>query len=427
MTETGQHVGGISGILRRAANIVLSLAAVLVLVVIATSPAQARAYKVLHRFHGTADGEYPVGGLAQDAAGNLYGVAGWGGGKGCSGGGCGTLFKLDATGKFTVLHRFSGDADGAYPDSLIRDQAGNLYGVAGFGGGKGCFDGQGCGTVFKLEVSGKFTVLHRFTGGDGAMPQSLMRDQAGNLYGETGNGGSGRCYYQTYKIGCGTVFKLNATGKETVLYSFRGSPDGGSPSGDVILDATGNLYGTTLLDGVYGYGIVFELGMRKETVLYSFSDGTDGGQPNGLIRDTAGNLYGTTYTGGNIPCDPISNGCGTVFEFDTTGKETVLYRFLGWPYTDGELPLAPLIMDNVGNLYGTTFQGGVFSGGTVFELTKAGKETVLHSFEGSDGASPQFDSLIWDQDGNLHGTTPVGGGTSCFGGSGCGVIFELTP
>jgi uncharacterized repeat protein (TIGR03803 family) len=426
MMKTVRYRGWISGIHLRA-NVFLSLTAVFILAVIAPSSAQARDYKVLHRFHGAADGEYPVGGLVQDAAGNLFGVAGWGGGKGCSGGGCGMVFKLDATGKFTVLHRFTGEADGSYPDSLIRDQAGNLYGVAGSGGGKGCFEGQGCGTVFKLDVTGKFTVLHRFTGKDGALPQSLKRDQAGNLYGETGNGGSGHCYYQIYKIGCGTVFKLDATGKETVLYSFRGSPDGDDPSGGVVLDATGNLYGTTPDDGVYGYGNVFELGKGKETVLYSFDDGTDGGQPNGLIADKAGNLYGTTSTGGNIPCYPNSNGCGTVFEFDTTGKETVLYSFLGSPHTDGELPLAPLIMDNVGNLYGTTLQGGVYSYGTVFELTKRGKEIVLHSFKGSDGASPEYDSLIQDKDGNLYGTTPLGGGSACFGGMGCGVIFELTP
>ena len=425
--KTVRYRGWRSGVHLRAANIVLLLAAVLISAVIATSTAQARTYKVLHRFHGAADGEYPVGSLAQDSAGNLYGVAGWGGGKGCSGGGCGTLFKLDATGKFTVLHRFTGESDGSYPDGLIRDQAGNLYGVAGFGGGKGCFERRGCGTVFKLDVNGKFTVLYRFTGKDGATPQSLMRDQAGNLYGETWDGGSGRCYSQGYNFGCGTVFKLDATGKETVLYSFRGSPDGESPSGGVVLDATGNLYGTTIEDGAYGYGNMFKLGKGKETVLYSFHDGADGGQPNGLIADKAGNLYGTTFTGGNIPCYPISNGCGTVFEFDTSGKETVLYRFLGSPYTDGELPLAPLIMDNVGNLYGTTLQGGVFSQGTVFELTEAGRETVLHSFKGSDGASPEYDSLIQDKNGNLYGTTPLGGETACFGGMGCGVLFEITP
>ena|SRR5579863_332070 len=427
MTRTGQHSVWISGIRLRAANVVLVLAAVLLLVVIAFSTVQARTYKVLHRFHGAADGEYPVAGLVQDAAGNLYGVAGWGGGKGCSGGGCGTLFKLDATGKFTVLHRFSGGADGSYPDALIRDQEGNLYGVAGFGGGKECFEGQGCGTVFKVDVNGKFTVLHHFNGEDGALPQSLMLDKAGDLYGETENGGSGHCYYQGYRIGCGTVFKLDATGEETLLYSFRGRPDGKVPIGGMVRDAAGDLYGATLDAGLYGYGNVFELRKGKETVLSSFDDGTGGGQPNGVIADKEGNLYGTTVTGGTIPCYPISNGCGTVFELDTTGKETVLYSFLGGQFRDGQLPLGPLIIDNAGDLYGTTWQGGVFSDGTVFKLTKAGKESVLHSFNGSDGAYPEYDSLIQDNAGDLYGTTPLGGGTACSGGMGCGVIFEISP
>jgi uncharacterized repeat protein (TIGR03803 family) len=425
VTKPGWHRDWISGIRPRVASVVLSLAPLLIPTVVAAQTTQGRAYKVLHRFEGVADGSYPIGGLIQDAAGNLYGVADNGGGTGCfQGQGCGTVFKLDVTGKLTVLYRFTGAADGAYPDGLIRDQEGSFYGVAGFGGGTRCFQGQGCGTVFKLDGAGKLTVLYRFVGeADGAWPESLVRDRAGNLYGETYAGGLGRCYSFGHRIGCGTIFKVDTTGKETVLHTFSGNPDGATPSAGVILDATGNLYGATSYGGVYNWGSVFKLNKHKETELYSFSDGRDGGNPYGVIQDKAGNLYGATATGGNIPCGSFSNGCGTVFELDTTGKETVLYSFRGPP--DGQLPFAPLIMDKVGNIYGDTNQGGLYGYGTVFRLNKPGKETVPHNFKGSDGSAPE-DALIQDGNGNLYGMTPMGGGNGC-GGNGCGVIFELSP
>jgi uncharacterized repeat protein (TIGR03803 family) len=401
-------------------SVVLSLAIVLIPVVVATQTAQGRAYKILHRFKGVADGASPEAGLIQDMAGNLYGTAVSGGGTGCFGGqGCGTVFKLDVTGKFTVLHRFTGKADGAYPNGLIRDQAGNFYGTTGAGGPGRCyFRGHriGCGIVFKLDTTGKETVLYSFSGNpDGVNPfGGVIPDTAGNLYGTTYNGGV---------HGYGTVFELSTAGKESVLYSFTGGADGANPNAGLVRDNVGNLYGTTIFIGSNPTGVVFKLSKHKETVLYSFNDGTDGGQPSGLIRDKAGNLYGTTFTGGNLPCGQITNGCGTVFELDATGRETVLYSFLGWP--DGQLPFAPLIMDKAGDLYGNTSQGGVYGYGTVFKLNQAGNETVLHNFKGPDGASPGA-SLIQDGNNNLYGTTMAGGGTAC-GGNGCGVVFGLIP
>ena len=202
------------------------------------------------------------------------------------------------------------------------------------------------------------TVLHSFTNSpDGALPfAGLLRDAAGNLYGTTGSGGI---------FGFGTVFKLDSSGNETVLHSFAGGGDGQQPSGDLIRDAAGNLYGTTLLGGgvfsnnCFGScGTVFKLDPSgNETVLHTFAGGGDGRQPNGnLIMDAAGNLYGTTGSGGSATC-PVTLGCGTVFKLDTSGILTLLHSFTGSP-GDGESPVGGLIMDKAGNLYGTTLNGG---------------------------------------------------------------------
>jgi uncharacterized repeat protein (TIGR03803 family) len=229
-------------------------------------------------------------------------------------------------------------------------------------------------------------------------------------------------------------------GLEQVLYAFQSSPDGSLPSGPLIFDSKGDLYGTTYGGGA-GYGIVFEVGPSgsggwKETILYTFQGGSDGANPNaGLIFDQAGNLYGTTSAGG-------ANKDGTVFELSPSGSgewtETVLYSF-GASSSDGAFPSSSLIFDGLGNLYGTTQGGGVSSYcgsggcGTVFELSPNGsggwKETVLYSFgaNSSDGSQPNS-PLTFDRKGNLYGTTP-GGGNSCeellF--NGCGTVFELSP
>jgi uncharacterized repeat protein (TIGR03803 family) len=391
----------------------------------ASGASQKSSYIVLHRFTGGDDGGQPVAGLIRDAEGNLYGTAEFGGAFGY-----GTVFKLDAAGKETVLHTFTG-GDGLWPlAALVRDDAGNLYGTTWNGGtskGGACI--HGCGTVFKMDKAGKETVLHAFTGGaDGGYPAAgLTFDAAGNLYGTTAGGGK---YPQSC---CGVVFKIDKYRKETVLYTFTGGNDGNGPSGGVIRDKAGNLYGSTGGGGPSNAGVVFRLDPGgKETVLYSFIKGTDGGWPSGtLVRDGAGNLYGEATIGGDVSASACQrggsdNGCGVVFKVEASGKESVLYTFKGGH--DQGLPNGGLLRDRAGNFYGTT--GDVIGGcspfgcGTVFKLAPDGTESVLHSFSVSGGIQP-FAGVTIDEVGNIYGTTSQGGYPSC--GNGCGTVFELTP
>jgi uncharacterized repeat protein (TIGR03803 family) len=374
------------------------------------------------------------------------------------------VFKLDPSGKETVLYSFTGtNGDGANPSAgLIMDSAGNSYGTTQFGGVPSCYaffgSNPGCGTVFKLDPSGKETVLYSFTGtnGDGAQPTAgLTMDNAGNLYGTTPLGGitSGNCPNSSTNPsappppGCGTVFKVDPSGKETVLYSFTlTNGDGAQPSAGLIMDNAGNLYGTTPYGGVGvtssscsifvtgppippGCGTVFKLDPSgHETVLYSFTGmNGDGAFPKaGLIMDSSGNLYGTTPFGGvtatsSGSCSgsgPPPAGCGTVFKLDPSGHETVLYSFTG-TNGDGANPAAGLIMDSAGNLYGTT-AGGSPGAGTVFKLDPSRHETVLYGFTDTngDGAQP-IAGLTMDNAGNLYGTTYEGGS------AGAGTAFRL--
>jgi uncharacterized repeat protein (TIGR03803 family) len=393
-----------------------SVAAACVMAMLAAQSAQAQSYKVLYAFTGRKHGAYPSP-VIQDAQGDLYGETGYGGAYGY-----GTVFKLSRTDKEAVLYSFKDRADGTYPfGGLIQDTNLNLYGTAADGGGTGCY-GLGCGLVFKLSPTGKETVLYSFTGGaDGAGPSTgVIQDAKGDLYGAAQAGGGTAC-----SGGCGTVFKLSRTGKEITLHSFQGGVDGDVPNA-VTLDAKGNLYGTTSADGASIWGTVFKLSPTgKKTVLYNFQGGADGGEPfGGVIQDAQGNLYGTTGYGGVY-------GNGTVFKVSRTGKETVLYSFTGG--ADGAIPGDGVIQDAQGNLYGTTDYGGDFlcgggqGCGVVFKLSKTGKEIVLYTFKGgTDGGTPR--ALIQDAKGNLYGNTNTGGDLSCgFQGSGCGVVFKLTP
>ncbi len=264
-----------------------------------------------------------------------------------------------------------------------------------------------------------YSVLYTFTGGmDGANPfAGLMRDKAGNLYGTTLLGGASNA---------GTVFKLDGTGTETVLYTFTAGTDGALPYASLVMDKAGNLYGTTAGYGAYGYGTVFKLDTTgKETTLHGFAGGTDGGLPfAGLVRDKQGNLYGTAVTGGDLSCNTgLIKGCGVVFKIDTTGTYSVLYAFAGG--TDGANPYGRLTMDAQRNLYGTTFSGGASNAGTVFKLGTTGTKSVLYSFSGGmDGANP-FAGLIRNRQGNLYGTTQYGGDLTCNAPYGCGTVFKL--
>ena len=378
--------------------------------------AQAQTFTVLYAFQNPPDGTNPFAGLIRDAAGNFYGTAETGGAN-C----CGTIFKLSKTSKETVLYNFGGSKDGQSPTSaLVRDSQGNFYGTT-LGGGA-----YGVGTVFKLSASGKETVLHHFTGhADGATPRAgLIRDAKGNLYGATESGG---------RSNWGIVFKLNAAGKETVLHSFAGgSKDGAIPAGTLLRDESGSLYGTTGSGGdtacnaPYGCGTVFRLDTDgKLTLLHVFTGtGGDGAFPYaGLIRDAARNFYGTAEQGGDLSCAGGA-GCGIVFKLSKTGKETLLYAFKAG--NDGAFPEAPLIRDGKGNLYGTTWGGGSTGYGTVFKIDSTGHETMLHSFNWqTDGGQP-LAPLFRDNAGNLYGTTSLDGSTGC-GGYGCGTVFKLTP
>jgi uncharacterized repeat protein (TIGR03803 family) len=313
----------------------------------------------------------------------------------------GTVFKLAPDGNETVLLSFD-YAHGARPNAgLIMDKAGNLYGTTQQGGA------HGYGTVFKLAPDGTETVLHDFAAfsADGAYPVSdLIVDADGNLYGTTQHGGPSDD---------GAVFKVTKRGKETVLHFFAGS-DGAWPYAGVIRDAAGNFYGTTLEGGQYNYGVVFKLAPDgTPTVLHHFNM-DDGAYPvAALIRDSAGNLYGTTKQGGK-------NGAGTLFKVPAGGSETVLYSFgSAW---DGAFPFAALITDRKGNFYGITNGGGAHGAGTVFKVTPGGHETVLYFFTGGsgDGAFPEG-GLLKDKTGDFYGTTSSGGT------AGDGTVFTLTP
>ena len=276
---------------------------------------------------------------------------------------------------------------------------------------------------------------------DGAQPVAgLIMDAAGNLYGTTRIGGAG---VDCGGPSCGVVFKLAPDGTQTVLYSFcpqSGCADGAGPRAGLLMDAAGNLYGTTFSGGAQGSGVVFKLAPDgTETVLYSFcsqANCTDGLQPfAGLIMDAAGNLYGTTKVGGTGGTGGAF-GQGVVFKLAPDGTQTVLYSFCSQANcTDGSTPLAGLIMDAAGNLYGTTVTGGGTpnpdlpppSTGVVFALAPDGTETVLYSFcsqlpNCTDGASPGA-GLIMDAAGNLYGTTALGG----IAPGNSGVVFALTP
>jgi uncharacterized repeat protein (TIGR03803 family) len=377
----------------------------------------AASFTSLYSFAGQPDGNNPLAGVILDSAGNLYGTTQTGGASNL-----GTVFKLSKAGKESVLYSFVSTFAGAFPEAgLIRDSSGNLYGIAGEGVDIG-------GTVFELNSHDIETSLYSFTGGaDGSDPSgSLLRDSAGNLYGTAAYGGNLEC-----NGGCGTVFKIDSSGNETVLYSFNGGSDGAYPMGGLVADSAGNLYGTTNLgggstncvqnNGTIGCGTVFRLTPGGvETVLYSFTGANgDGALPTaGVILDATGNLYGTTLSGG-------VNYNGTVFKVSSTGVETVLYAFLDNP--DGSEPLGGLVRDSSGNLYGTTFYGGKNYYGTVYELSAAGQEFVLYTFTGlSDGGEPRG-GVVRDAGGSLYGTTATGGTTAVGGAMGDGTVFKITP
>jgi len=396
--------------------------AMFVLTFLVSGPrAFAQQAKVLFNFPDSSGGGSEIfANLTFDASGNLYGTAFNGGPRNM-----GSVFELmpGAGGVWTEksLHIFGNGDDGQNPRfGVFLDSSGNLYGTTNYGGAFGG-DVNG-GTAFELtpQSDGSWTeaVLHNFgsTSTDGIVPWGgLIPDADGNLYGTTTQGGSG-----------GTVFELalkpSGGATEKILYRVAGQP-----VGNLIFDSSGNLYGVASLGGTYARGAVYELsptanGGWAEKLLHSFN-GTDGFDPYaGVILDAAGNLYGTTTDGGTGSCP---NGCGVVYELvrqpGDIWKEKVLHNFNG---TDGYEPFANLIRDAAGNLYGTAFYGGDpnCSCGVVFEVSPTANggwsEKTVYAFHGADGSLP-YSSLIFDAAGNLYGTTYAGGS------KGGGTAFEI--
>jgi uncharacterized repeat protein (TIGR03803 family) len=382
----------------------------------ASQASQAQTFSVLYTFTGENDGGMPYTELVLDSSGYLYGTT-YEAGKH----GFGTVFRLTPTGGLTVLHTFANKRDGGNPDdpSLVADPAGNLYGTT-LGGGR-----FGAGTVFKISTKGVETVLHSFSseGGDGQSPVGgVIQDASGSLYGTTEIGGDYDCNPPS---GCGVVFKIDPAGNESILHAFSGVPDGADPHGGLVLDEKGNLYGSTFVGGTGicdvqpTCGTLFKIDSAgKYEVIHDFSGNpNDGGNPDcNLLINGAGILYGTTFFGG-------SHDWGTIFKINAHGEEALLYSFSG--HTDGAQPAGALVRDTKGNLFGTTYSGGTDGVGTVFQLDSSGNETILHSFSNSsDGAFP-WDGLTQDNSGNLYGAASAGGVGNC-GGYSCGTIFKLS-
>jgi uncharacterized repeat protein (TIGR03803 family) len=426
----------------RARTAVLVTLAILAAILTVVSTAEAQTYHMLYTFTGGADGNAPDSGVIVDGSGTVYGVAAGGGSHNCAGG-CGTVFRLTNHGSswtFATLHSFQGEPDGYLPVGLVKGPDGSLYGAT-LGGGQGgqnyCGYGvTGCGTIFNLKPPASFcrsvscpwneTVLYRFQGttaGDGANPSNgaFAFDSSGNLYGTTSGGG-------TYAFG--TVFKMTHSQggwTEATLYSLNGggSSGWGYPESGPLLDRSGNIYGTTILQNQYAGGVVYELspsgGSWTANVLHPFQcSGADGCGPGGLIADAAGNLYVGTSSGG-------ADGGGTADEL-LASQGWTLNTLFSFPGGGGSGPQGTLAMDAAGNLYGATDAQGTFGAGTVFKLTPSGggwSMTVLYNFTGgADGGYP-VSGVVIDSHGNIFGTTNAGGSGICQ--RGCGVVWEITP
>lgn len=408
----------------------LSAALALTIALALAQLAEAQTYNVVHNFTGGSDGANPIAGVTVDSAGNLYGTTSAAGRNGF--GTVYRLVRSGPNWLFYLVYTFNGltqnSTDGSAPYSrVVIGPDGFLYGTTHSGGnGQGCRALHGCGTVYSVKpkpgniwVPWEETVLYQFGTYDGSNPDygDLVFDQAGNLYGTTRNGGA---YLQ------GAVYELTPSGgtwSEQVLYSFAGSPDGSAPFSGPIFDQAGNLYGTTNAGGANGWGTAYQLKPSgppwTENILHNFQGGSDGIAPTGgVVFDAAGDLYGATQTGG-------AGGGGTVFELtpQSSGSWNLnpLYGFLGQGFAGQYRTVA---MDNAGNLYGTTSGGGAHPWGSVFKLTRSNggwTYSSLHDFTGgADGGTP-YGSLVFDASGNLYGTTYAGGV------NGQGVVFEISP
>ena len=337
---------------------------------------------------------------------------------------------------YTTLFSFGG-TNGLSPAALVQSTDGYLYGTT-FGGGINgstgpCASIDGCGTVFKITPNGTLTTLYSFCGfsqcPDGAVPNApLVQAVNGDFYGTTSGGGSSSyctSAYYYYAPGCGTVFKMTASGLLTTIYNFCSQvacADGAVPMAGLVRGSDGVLYGTTTSGGANNAGSIFKITLDGNlTTLYSFcslSGCADGEVPAGLVQATNGDLYGTTSQGGSstycASVNPFASTCGTVFRITPSGTFTTLYSFCAQSgCADGFFPNGGLVQATNGRLYGTTAEGGItgtiacfFSGcGTVFKITSSGALTTVYSFTGEDDGEQPESGLIQATDGNLYGTT----------------------
>lgn len=378
----------------------------------ASSSARAGApgtFTTLYSFTNNPDGSQPSFGGLVNLGGVLYGMTETGGTSGD-----GTVFSITKSGAETVLHSFTSGADGVDPLGGLTKVAGTLYGVTSGGGA------NAAGMVFSITKPGQEAILYSFSGGsDGSGPLATLTNVSGTLYGTTVSGGGSGCG----GIGCGTVFSITTAGVEKVIYRFAGGSDGAQPYAQ-LTNVGGELYGVTAFGGgcsasSNGCGTVFKVTKAgAETVLHAFNNSPDGLVPYGRLLNVGGVLYGTTYQGGTGTACSSGNGCGTVFSITKTGKETVLYNFTGG--ADGGFPAGGLI--NVGGiLYGTASQDGAHACGAIFSITPAGAETTLYSFTCGSGGSQPLASLL-NVGGTLYGMTAQGGNSSSFG-----TVFSFVP
>ena len=441
------HTSFTPALLRRMVLMVVPLIVLLMLAPFVGAPAaEGQTYRVLHTFSGKQDGGLPVCGLALDRDGNLYGTTSIGGvvGSNITGAcasGCGVVFAMVRSQSGWVLrpiHTFNGHDGGKPTTGVIFGSGGELYGTTEGGGGPGGGD-WGAGTAFRLDppvapcrsgICGwRHTVLHRFSRGtDGILPSSgpPVLDEAGNLYGTTAFGGYGDW---------GTVYQLSPAANgwnETILFSFSDGADGSMPNG-VVFDHSGALVGTTNTGGQYNCsgdscGTVFRLAPSEtglsEQVLHHFQGGDDGYWPRSApIVDQSGDLIGTTINGG-------VGGGGTLYTLSLSGGGWTFATIYNWTgFNSG--PADSLVMDAAGNLYGTTFQNGAYGWGNVFKLTRWADSwlyTSIYDFTGgSDGGQPSG-RVVLDSSGNLYGTAEAGGRGTCNANwMGCGVVWEITP
>ncbi len=418
---------------RNERNITQILLAAVILTVGVVVPLRAQTLNVIHNFVGSADGEYPVAGLTMDSAGTLYGTtAGLIYTSGPSYGSVFRLKLHNGSWLFTPLFDFRGGADGAYPLArVVIGPNGTLYGTANRGGIENCT--QGCGLVFDLHPTPTIPaspltpwreiVLYSFQGStDGAYPGygDMVFDSTGNMYNTSSQGGINAC---AGHVGCGVVYKLTKSGgsyTETALYAFSGGSDGAFPIAAVSFDNSSNLYTTAFNGGNGNNGTVIQLTPAgSESTIHQFNAAADGANPwTGVIVDSSGNLYGTTSTSG-------PSGGGTVYEMSLAGgiwTYTDLENFAGSGPNPG--PLADLAKDANGNLYGTNYAGGAHGFGCVFKLTPSNggyTYTDLYDFTGSsDGANPAS-NVVLDASGNLYGTAYQGGSRNL------GVVWQLIP